>query len=134
MRLSNEVFMNHRYSNELCHYGVKGMRWGVRREKPSMVDLQKQAITNSRLMSRRLNTIPSQIKDRGFRYVSKNLKGLVLPQKEYGHVIHEFMTDLTYEQRNQEGTYQKNIGDYTYTAQTRPDDIPLIVDKQRIDD
>ena len=46
---------NYNYSNELCHYGVKGMKWGVRRNR--------KLNTLSKIKNKRSREDPSKYHD-----------------------------------------------------------------------
>ena len=86
MHLNNERWSNTQQC--LCHYGVKGMRWGVRKSK------------------------------------------LRISKKEYGHVLHELMTNMTTEQRGQKFV-SKYIGDYLYKFRKEAEGIYDVIGKER---
>ena len=125
------LFYNGRlYSiDELYHHGVKGMKWGVRRSSPS--NSSNQPRYTNRLLNTRISDIPTRYVSRGSRYASEHNDGIILPPKEYGHVMHEIRT---YDPNDigDDGIHTHNVEDFIYTYRNRPDDIPVIIDKQPI--
>lgn len=88
MLLNKAVINTQEY---LYHYGVPGMKWGVRKSKPR------------------------------------------ISNKEYGHVLHELMTNMTVEQRGQKFV-SKYIGDYLYKFSKETEGVYSIIGKERIPD
>lgn len=63
--------------SELYHYGVKGMKWGIRRKRPKSVS--KKSKTTNRDTSN--NSVSDKIKqsvDKGRDFVSRNKKTIAL--------------------------------------------------------
>lgn len=113
----------------LYHHGVKGMKWGVRRNSYSNTSYQPRYA--NRLSNTRLSDIPTRYISRGSRYASDHDDSIILPPKEYGHVLHEIRT---YDPNDigDDGIHTHNVEDFTYTYRNRPGDIPVIIDKQPI--
>lgn len=111
--------MLYNHSPLLIHYGVPGMKWGVRRNKG-------KSFSNTKLSDLSYKQI-----QKGKKFVSKHIQDIKLSKKEYRHVISELMTHSTNDQRAKD-TYKKNIGKYTYTVRNRQGDVPLILDKKKI--
>lgn len=111
----------YRYPEELYHYGVKGMKWGVRRGPPYPV--KKKSVTN------RGNYVKI-----GFQFFAKKAsarKTVRLPKKEYAHVMSELATNITKEQRKNR-TIVKYIGQYAYTFENNFDNTYRVIGKEKI--
>lgn len=94
----------------LAHYGVKGMRWGVRKSRFSSAS--KHAKIGLQFFAKK----PSEFKD------------LRLPIKEYAHVMSEVATHATAEQRKL-ASFKKCIGKHVYTIVNNFDGTFRIIDK-----
>lgn len=105
-----------RYQAELYHYGVKGMKWGVRKER-------------RKGLSQGLKT--AKIGLQFFALKATSRKTIRLPAKEYAHVMSEIATNITKEQR-QHGTITKHIGNYIYTFENNFDGTYRVIGKRKI--
>ena len=119
---------SYNYQSELYHYGVKGMRWGVKKSA-RVVSREKSLLQD--FSNVKLSEIPSKQTQKGVGFVTKHIRSIRLSKKEYGHVIHEVMTSLTATQRKRK-SFSKSIGDYVYTFVNREGDIPIIVNRKKI--
>ena len=98
----------------LAHYGTPGMKWGVRKKKPTTTANTLKNI-NTQLFSQKLNS------DKIVR-LSKN---------GYAHVMSELSTNITNTQRSQP-TIIKNIGKHKYTFKNNFDNTFDIIDRKII--
>lgn len=95
--------------NELCHYGVKGMKWGVRKDR-----------------------INDHVKI-GVQFFAKNAsscKTIKLSTKEYAHVMSELMTNIT-EAQKKHPTVIKLIGNFMYTFENNFDGTYRVIGKKK---
>ena len=113
--LNNHLYVIDGYTsgNELYHYGVKGMKWGVR--KPSSTKKPRRS--------------ESDVQYRGKSISSYRIKRL--SKKEYAHVMSELMTNITSAQKKFP-IITKPIGSYTYTFVNNFDDTYDVIGKQLI--
>lgn len=79
----------------LQHYGVKGMKWGVRKRRYTK--------TSNR----------GKIGIQFFAKKAKDRKTILLKPSEYSHVMHELATWITEEQKSSP-VFHKPIGDHVY--------------------
>ena len=96
-------------NGELYHWGVKGMKWGVRRERT-----------------------PTQLKI-GLQFFAKKAssrKTVKVSKKEYAHVMSELATNITHEQK-QYPTIIKFIGDHVYTFENNFDNTYRIIGRAK---
>lgn len=100
------------YHGELYHYGVKGMKWGV----------QKNRYTK--------RPIRGKIGLQFFAKRASSRKTVRLSQSEYSHIMHEVATWITEEQKNS-SVFHKNIGQYTYMFDNTGDS-PRVISKSKI--
>lgn len=129
MQKGDGQIKQHIIGAEFYHHGVKGMKWGVIRNRAKTKD-RVSRVTSS-LMNKKISSIsPKQI-EKGAKFVSKQSSGIILPKKEYGHVLHELMTNTSDTQKNSD-VYSKIIGSYEYKIRNRPGDIPLILSKNKL--
>ena len=70
------------YHGELYHYGVKGMKWGVRKNRYAK------------------RPIRGKIGLQFFAKRASSRKTVRLSQSEYSHIMHEVATWITEEQKN----------------------------------
>jgi hypothetical protein len=114
-------------NSELYHYGVKGMKWGVRRSKTP---------TKSRpsKMNRAISEMSPETLQRGRNAVkSMHLDVQLFAHKKYFNgkphrmpkEVSEAMTNASYKQRNSP-SYTMNIGEYKYLVINRPGDYPIV--------
>lgn len=118
---------------ELYHYGVKGMKWGVRRNQTgssksfadkTINDISKSQIEKGqRAADNALRGLPINLQ----LFAKKNRKARPMPK-----VISELMTHATVEQRNS-AMYVTDIGNYTYTVMNQPGDTPIVINKRKND-
>lgn len=94
---------------ELYHYGVKGMKWGVRKVKTSARKIDLQSLASK----------------------AKFLSPITLSEKEYAHVMSEIATHITQRERSQP-VIVKNIGKYKYMFVNHLDNTYDVVYKQAI--
>lgn len=80
----------------LAHYGVKGMKWGVRKKRYTKASSRGKI--GLQFFAKKANT----------------RKTVLLKPSEYEHVMHELATWITEEQKRSP-VIHKNIGRYTYT-------------------
>lgn len=90
----------------LAHYGIPGMKWGVRKKKPTL---------STKILNEKLD--------------SHNI--VRLSKKGYAHVMSELATNITNEQRTQ-STIVKNIGKHKYTFKNNFDNTFDIIGRQMI--
>jgi hypothetical protein len=110
-------------NGELYHYGVKGMKWGVRKNK-----------TATSITKHTVKSIPPETIERGKR-VASSLKmdiQLFAHKKEFKGKAHrmpkavsEAITNASYKQRNSP-SYTINIGNIKYLVINRPGDYPIV--------
>lgn len=100
--------------NELMHYGVPGMKWGVRKKKPTTNPNALKSV-NTQLFGQKLNSE----------------KVIRLSKKGYAHVMSELATNITNAQRSQP-TIVKNIGKHKYTFKNNFDNTFEIIDRKLI--
>lgn len=79
----------------LAHYGVKGMKWGIRKKRYTKASSRGKIGTKS----------PAKR--------AKDRKTLLLKPSEYEHVMHELATWITEEQKSSP-VFHKPIGKYIY--------------------
>lgn len=99
----------------LIHYGVKGMKWGVRRSK-------KLSSTGKNIMKLNLQFFAKR---------SKALKTIKLSAKEYAHVMHEINTNINDSQKKSP-IFNKPIGEHIYTVENHFDGTYRVIGKKKI--
>lgn len=87
----------------ICHHGIKGQKWGVRKGPPYPLE------------------------EKG-----NHKETLRLPVKEYAHVMSEIATHATEAQKAQK-MFIKNIGKHAYLVENNFDGTYRIVDKRKIE-
>lgn len=92
---------------ELFHYGVKGMKWGIRKNRNTKDGTTRKSLTKSGKVF-----VENKCKD----FLSKPLKVVRLPKQEYAHVQSEVQTWMNKENMHKEGVFDRQIGPYTYTV------------------
>lgn len=100
------------YHGELYHYGVKGMKWGVRKNRYTK------------------RPIRDKIGLQFFAKRANSRKPLKISSREYTHVMHEVATWITEKQKSSP-IFSKNIGRYTYMFDNTGDNL-RIIDKRKI--
>lgn len=94
------------HSSELYHYGVKGMKWGVRKKsRPANIQYSYKT--------------PDQVRRPR------------LPKQEYAHILSEVAIHITEEQRNLR-VFTRNIGKNVYTILNNFDNTYDILGKKAI--
>ncbi len=68
-----------------------------------------------------------------FAKKAEDYKTVILPKKEYAHVMSEIATNLTEDQRNKK-VFSKHIGDYIYTVENKGFGNYRVIDKIKIGD
>lgn len=115
------------YNSELYHYGVKGMKWGVRRSKTSskkrkstmdqpLTNVNPETISRGKKVAKSLNT------DIQLFSHNKEFKGRAHRMPK---AVSEAITHASYKQRNSP-SYTINIGDVKYLVINRPGDSPIV--------
>lgn len=98
---------------ELYHYGVKGMKWGVRKVYAK-------------------TSVGAKIGLQFFAQKAGSRKTVQLPIKEYAHVMSELHTHISQEERKSHPVIYKYIGKYMYGFQNNFDDTYRVIEKRKI--
>lgn len=99
-------------SDELMHYGIPGMKWGVRR-------------------SRSVNSVRQRkIGPQFFAKKASSRKTPRLSKRESAHVLSELATHITKEQKTYP-TVIKNIGNYTYVFENNFDGTYRVIGRKK---
>lgn len=104
---------HYRYTEELYHHGIKGMKWGIRKSKPYAKSNLRGKI--------------------GLQFFAKNAKDfptVKLSKKEYAHVMSELMTNITDSQKKSP-VIHKLIGKHLYIFENNYDDTYRVIGKRR---
>lgn len=104
-----------RYHSELYHYGIKGMRWGVRRTREQLDKTIGRATMNLQLFAKRART----------------LKTVKLDVIEYAHVMSELRTHITDEEKKH-SIISRPIGNFIYRFENHFNDTYRVVGKKKI--
>ena len=104
------------YTNELYHYGVKGMKWGVR--KSESVSASNKSSTSPKMNLQLFGKL-------------KSLKTVKLKTEEYARVMSEIHTNITKKEK-ESPIIVKAIGNYYYTFENHFDDTYKVVGKNKI--
>lgn len=102
-----------RYTDELYHHGVKGMKWGIRKDDRNLENNSDYGI---------INTYPNVKSASDFPTVQ-------LERREYAHVMSEIATNITNEQRTH-NIVHKYIGDHLYTFENNHDGTFRVIGKE----
>lgn len=100
---------------DLRHYGVKGMKWGVRRTQEQLDKSHGAVKLNLQMFAKK----------------ASSRRTLHLPIKEFAHVMSELQTHITPEQKQMK-VIQKPIGDYVYKFENNFNDTYRIIGKRKI--
>ena len=103
--------------HELYHYGIKGMKWGVRRSKKYLKKDSGKLKMNMQLFAKRAD----------------DLEPIQLHPAEYARVLSDFMLHTTKEQRKKKVIHKAN-GNHTYTFRKRKDGTFDIINRVEIPD
>lgn len=106
---------SHPYFKELYHYGVKGMKWGVRRSPEELARAAKRVKMNLQFFAKR----------------ASDVKPPRLSKQEFAHVMSELRTHITKKEKEL-AIITKHIGGYTYTFENHFDDTYRIIKKRKI--
>lgn len=136
--------------NELKHYGVPGMKWGVRRTFARNIYRKGRKIHSkgdvtetsgvgirTKVVLEKINSTPvsrlsASQSIKGKQYISKYSDGIILPSNDYRRVMGEIHTyDPDCRQKDNIDFHDSSDG-YTYTYRNRRGDEPLITGKQPI--
>lgn len=101
----------------LFHYGIKGMKWGVRRSREQLDKLAGRATMNLQLFSKRV----------------KSRKTLRLDVREYAMVMSELRTHITDEEKKK-AIIRKPIENHIYRFENNFDDTYRVIGKRKIPD
>ena len=119
----------------LMHYGVKGMKWGVRRYESKSGHLTTSGKARYNLLSDRKFVLEKpKLSKIGLQFFAKkpsDFKTIRLPKKEYAHVMSEIATHVISEERAKD-IVMKYIGQYRYMAENLHDGTFRIIGKSRI--
>lgn len=102
--------------NELRHYGVKGMKWGVRHDRKRFSKSRKRAKMGLDFFGKKTSDEPT----------------ILLPKKEYAHVMSELHTHITDEERLSYKIIIKHIGKYRYMFENNFDDSYRVIGKNKL--
>lgn len=105
----------HTCEMELLHYGVKGMKWGVRRNNTPLDKDPKPVKMNLQLFAKKV----------------KQRKTIHLPIQEYAMVMHEIRTNITPAEKLQK-IIRRPIGDHYYRFENNFNDSYRVIGKRRI--
>lgn len=97
------------------HYGVLGMKWGIRKERRRLAKDRKSVIMDLQRYSKK----------------AKRRKTVHLGVKEYAHVMSELRSNITKEQKKHL-VINKAIGEHIYTFENHFDDTYRVVGKTKI--
>lgn len=123
--------MPNNVNDELYHYGVKGMKWGVRRAKTS---------NQPSVIYAKVKDISPEILDRGKRAVDSlpidiqqfaSKKGPRVPARKMPRDISLLMEYATSEERSS-SMYVKSMNGHIYTVMNHPDGTPRILHKRKL--
>lgn len=99
----------------LFHYGIKGMKWGVRRSREQLDKLAGRATMNLQLFGKRV----------------KSRKTLRLDVREYAMVMSELRTHITDEEKKLP-VIIKPIENHIYKFENHFNDTYRVIDKWKI--
>lgn len=104
-------------NTSLYHYGIKGMKWGIRRSAEYLAKSRERVKMNLQFFAKRAKSRPT----------------LNLDVVEYAHVMSELRTNITKEQKTHT-VINKAIGNHIYTFENHFDDTYRIIGKKMIPD
>ena len=99
----------------LFHYGIKGMKWGVRRSREQLDKLAGRAKMNLQLFAKR----------------AKSRKAIRLDVREYAMVMSELRTHITDEEKKKT-IIRKPIENHIYRFENNFDDTYRVIGKRKI--
>lgn len=102
--------------NELRHYGVKGMKWGIRHDRKKFSKSKNRVKIGLQFFAKR----------------ASDKDGILLPKKEYAHVMSELHTHISEKERTSYKIIIKHIGKYTYIFENNFDDSYRVIGKNKI--
>lgn len=101
--------------SSLMHYGVKGMRWGVRKADKAVVNVKNHVTMNLQLFAKK----------------ATSRKTVKLGTKEFAHVMSELRTNITKEEKTHT-VVNKAIGNFVYSFENHFDDTYRVIGKRKI--
>lgn len=107
---------------ELFHYGIPGMKKGVRRGPPYPIGSNKKSKYDVG------KSVVSKYADKKI----KDLRSFKLSKKEHRHVSSEIMTWMKKENRFEPSIFSHRVGPYSYMVESFGDGTFKILSKRKI--